>query len=68
MKEKQPDKSQILKNVATRDIHIVKGFNYIMTRWSANLIFFQLDKRTTMDKYSGCPTTKWTWNSQADNR
>ena len=31
---KQPDKSKILKNVATRDIHIVKGSNYIMTRWS----------------------------------
>ena len=30
--------------------------------------FSQLDKRTTIDIYSGCPTAKWTWNSQADNR
>ena len=31
VKEKQPGKSKILKNVATRDIHLVKGSNYIMT-------------------------------------
>ena len=30
--------------------------------------FFQLDKRTTIDRSSGCLTAKWTWNSQADNR
>ena len=42
-----------------------------ITLWladQANLIFFILDKRTTIDIYSGCPTAKWTWNSQADNR
>ena len=30
--------------------------------------FYELDKRTTIDICSGCPTAQRTWNSQADNR
>ena len=46
--------------------------DWITKKWAIKDYLFhpfsQLDKRTTIDICSGCPTAKWAWNSQADNR